>query len=126
MERWKKVKNFPYWISDKGRVRNAEGRVLRPMSNHASDDYLYVDLRDRGRRRYGRIHILVAEAFLGPMPWDKDLIHHKDFDRTNNVWQNLEYLTFQEHGNAHQRLDNLREEFFNVPTTRPIRRARAA
>lgn len=38
------------------------------------------------------VHVLVVEAFLGPKPKGYE-VNHKDLDKTNNHYKNLEYLT---------------------------------
>ena len=50
-----------------------------------------------------RVHVLVAEAFLGDS--DGRDIHHIDGDRTNNSVQNLVYLSHQNHMLLHSGLD---------------------
>ncbi len=46
--------------------------------------------------RYGvRVHILVAEAWIGPRK-PKIHVNHKDLDKTNNHIDNLEYATPKE------------------------------
>lgn len=42
-----------------------------------------------------RLHVLVAEAFIGPRP-DGLEVHHIDHDRMNPRVDNLEYVTHQE------------------------------
>jgi hypothetical protein len=46
------------------------------------------------------VHQLVAEYFVDN-PQNKTVVHHKDFDKTNNHASNLEWLTKQEHGRIH-------------------------
>jgi hypothetical protein len=41
------------------------------------------------------VHVLVAEAFLGPRPEGQE-VNHKDFERTNNRLANLEWVTKKE------------------------------
>lgn len=45
-----------------------------------------------GRGRNRSVHVLVAEAFLGPRP-DGLMVCHNDNDPTNNVVANLRYDT---------------------------------
>lgn len=42
------------------------------------------------------VHVLVAEAFIGPAPADDHQINHKDGDKQNNRDSNLEWVTQSE------------------------------
>jgi hypothetical protein len=61
----------------------------------ATRGYLSLVTVWSGRRRSVRVHVLVAEAFLGPRPPGMD-INHKDAVKTNNRPENLEYVTHTE------------------------------
>ena len=45
------------------------------------------------KRKTHKIHKLVAQAFLGDMPYDCTQVNHKDGDKTNCKVSNLEYMT---------------------------------
>ena len=67
-ERWLPVVGYEglYDVSDLGRVRNSHtGRVMAPSRSGA---YLGVKLCRDGAVTRHRIHRLVGEAFLGPLP----------------------------------------------------------
>lgn len=51
-----------------------------------------------GRGNSRCVHMLVAEAFLGPRPIGQE-VRHKDDDRTNPRLDNLEYGTRQDNVN---------------------------
>ena len=102
-----------YEVSSHGRVRRllvtarwaANGpRLLTPFKVQG---YPTVNLCDLdGRRRRFAVHILVAQAFLGPRPEGYD-VSHEDGSRDNNYIGNLKYRTRQGnmlmmhvHGNA--------------------------
>lgn len=109
-ERWLPVVGLEglYEVSDQGRVRSLDRIVTQPnrwrdrgaetvsrrlagrmQPIHSDGRYLYVVL---GRRRKARVHILVAEAFLGQRP-DGLWTLHWDDDRDNCRLSNLRYGT---------------------------------
>lgn len=68
------------------------------MSNTNKDGwYFTVNLFDcNGRRKTERIHRLVAKEFIGEIPKGYQ-VHHKDRNKQNNRFDNLEILTCREH-----------------------------
>ena len=97
MEEWRLCFGGLYAVSNQGRVRR-EQPGPRTRANHhlrpfLRSGYPSVELFDgSGRRKPVRVHVLVAEAFLGPRPDGLD-INHKDGKKTNNWDSNLEYVT---------------------------------
>ena len=99
-EEWRKVEDWPYEVSDFGRVRRVGGgkgtRLGKPMVPfHNPNDYERVTLHVDGRRSHVSVHSLVTAAFLGACPEGKER-NHKDGDKRNNALSNLEYLTRSE------------------------------
>lgn len=97
-ELWKTFRNGYYEVSNFGNVRRAKpgsnathvGRTLKAHAN--SDGYMRVTTyKNRSARNY-YVHVLVARKFIGPCPKDKE-VNHKDLDKANNKWTNLEYRT---------------------------------
>lgn len=107
IEIWKDIEGFEglYQVSNKGRVRSLDryiwnhkqkGKVLKPQSKN--NKYLQVSLSNKGSEKkckHTYIHILVAKAFI-PNPRGCTQVNHKDFDKTNNHVENLEWVTQQE------------------------------
>jgi hypothetical protein len=88
MEEWRSVARHPrYEVSNFGRIRNAYRNVI--LHGWISDGYIRVKL---GRKIQAFVHILVAEAFLGPCPTGQET-RHKDGNRGNPHLTNLEYGT---------------------------------
>ena len=74
----------------KGGVRNAKGKTLKPYKNKTG--YFYVDIQIKGIRKKFTIHRLVAEHFVSGYK-DGLEVNHKDCDKTNNHYTNLEWVT---------------------------------
>jgi len=107
-EIWKDIEGYEglYQISNKGRVKSLVTRtntgrmvkrslILRPRSNHG---YLYVSLAKDKTYRNKFVHRLVGQAFVSN-PENKPCINHKDENKGNNFYQNLEWVTQKENAN---------------------------
>lgn len=104
-EIWKDIAGFEgiYQVSSLGRVRSLTrkvwnytkpGRVLKPHMK--PNGYLQVSLKSPERsEKHFYIHRAVAEAFI-PNPKGLRQVNHKNFDKTDNRVENLEWVTPQE------------------------------
>lgn len=100
-EEWRPCPSFPeFEASSLGRVRNSETKRVRQITMDRSR-YALVGFRREGKIVARSLHVLVADAFLGPRPLRHE-VRHLDGDRTNNAPSNLEYGTARE--NARDRL----------------------
>lgn len=102
MRVWKDIAGFEgrYQVSSDGFVRSLpeidtagcfrHGRILRPKINEKG--YFCVVLSDR---RTHKVHRLVAEAFV-PKQDGKPQVNHKDGEKLNNRFGNLEWATNSE------------------------------
>jgi hypothetical protein len=99
-EEWRDVVGFEgyYLVSSRGRVKNiatgkgrAVGRILKPSLNQG---YPQVMLCKNSQTTTRKVHILVSAAFLGPCPEGNE-VNHIDRCRSNNLADNLEYITHQ-------------------------------
>lgn len=97
-EEWKPIPGYEgmYEISNWGRVKSylycnsqkTSERILVP--EHTLNGYYRVTLcKDRKEKRY-MIHRLVAQAFV-PNPSSLTQVNHKDEDKVNNYFENLEW-----------------------------------
>lgn len=97
-EEWRDVPDYPaYEVSSLGRVRRKTdsatsrgGRMLGHIDR--TGGYISLSLSRDGRAKHMSMHRIVAAAFIGPCPPDKQ-VNHKDGDKQNNRPGNLEYLT---------------------------------
>ena len=101
-ETWKWVKGFEgiYQISSLGRLKSfkkyEEGYILSEKNQKGG--YLSVVLTDnkQKKKRYTRIHVLVAESFIGEIPKGYH-VHHIDDNKQNNTVSNLEIIHPKQH-----------------------------
>lgn len=105
-EEWRGIvydnKKWPYEVSTLGGVRRSEpvigpgsnmtyvGKILKSSRN--SSGYLTVSLCRNGQRKSQCVHRLVLEAFVGPCPEGMEC-NHIDGIKTNNCFENLEWVT---------------------------------
>lgn len=109
-EEWKELLGYEgiYLISSYGRIKSISrqvdigkgklrwyfGRDMRLSPN--TKGYLQIVLVNRkGIRKTDRVHRLVAKTFI-PNPDNKSFINHKDLNKKNNYYCNLEWCTHQE------------------------------
>jgi hypothetical protein len=106
MEHWKTVEGYEsqYQVSNYGRVRSLPrkikssyeasrqipGRVLKPRNNGYG--YLHVCFSNKGTTKHKYIHRLVAGNFV-PNPHQYLEVNHLDGDKTNNVRENLAWVS---------------------------------
>lgn len=106
MEEWRPVKGWEssYEVSNMGNVRSLDrvvidkngvrrsvyGRMFT-KSKH-TNGYYFVNLCRENSTLMRDVHRLVAEAFLQHDDY-KNVVHHKDHNRTNNCVENLQWVT---------------------------------
>ena len=92
---WKPVVGYEglYEVSENGEVRNVKTqKVLSPRN---STSYSMLALFNNGKRKDLKVHRLVAKSFL-PNPQNKPQVNHKDGNKLNNHFENLEWCTNSE------------------------------
>lgn len=89
---WRTVKEYErYEVNTKGEIRHKKRKhILTPRKN--SGGYLYVSFNIEGKRKNFAVHRIVANAFI-PNPNGYSKVNHKDYDRTNNNVDNLEWVS---------------------------------
>ncbi len=95
MENWKKLVYGTYEISDLGRLRNTRSGKFLATDGGQRCKYIVVQLSSFGIKKMFYLHVLVANAFLGPCPYGKE-VNHKDGVKRNCMVKNLEYTTHVE------------------------------
>lgn len=99
-EIWKPIKEYEgyYEVSNRGRVRGLDrilsnnyrwpGRIMKFKTNRYG--YYSICLHKNGIKDERRVHRLVMEAFVGPLPV-KGHTRHLDGNKLNNCLENLAY-----------------------------------
>ena len=99
-EEWKPIEGYEglYEVSNMGRVKSLNYRMTgKEGIMKGGDDghgYLSVNLWKDGKANKGKIHRLVAQAFL-ENPQNLPEVNHKNEDKTDNRVENLEWCTKQ-------------------------------
>ena len=141
-EIWKDIEGYEgiYQVSNLGRVRSLDrnvpnynaagyvgtkilrGKILKPHKM-ANNGYMEVHLKRNGQGNHGRIHRLVAEAFI-PNPGNLPEINHKDEDKTNNRADNLEWCDGQYNSNYGTRLirisETMKGNYYNMRSVQQL------
>lgn len=104
---WIGIQGFPnYMVSDDGRVSNANTDNVLSEEVH-DGGYKTVRLYKDGKVNKKYVHRLVAQAFL-PNFTNKPIVNHKDSNKQNNHYTNLEWCSHQ--GNVRHAIDKGNKE----------------
>lgn len=92
------IKGLEYWlISDDGQVKHQyTGRYKKPVQNNCGYFQYHFTNILTGEKKWLKIHRLVALTYIGPPPTQKHEINHKDGNKGNNHYTNLEWVTHSE------------------------------
>ena len=80
---------------------NAKGRTLKPATDKKG--YLRVAFKQLGKHTTFKVHRLVAQLFVNN-DFNKPMVNHKDGNKKNNNFENLEWVTNSE--NIQHAFDN--------------------
>lgn len=97
-EIWKDIEGTDgkYQVSNLGRVKSIQGKregFIKPEINIGG--YLTVHLRVNHKNLNRVVHRLMMKAFI-PNPENKPFVNHKDGNKLNNSFENLEWCTASE------------------------------
>lgn len=113
-ERWKPVQGFEgyYQVSDQGRVRSVPRKACKhcgyrgkpeqylKLSQSPKFPYALVNMSKPGmgaRKSVSiTLHRLVALHFVKGRTPERNIVNHKDCDKTNSKATNLEWVTYSE------------------------------
>lgn len=95
-EIWKDIPNYEglYRISNYGRIFMINRNRLKAFGDNMRG-YYHVSLTKNGVQKIYKVHRLVATLFV-ENPNNKPQVNHKDGVKTNNFFENLEWVTLQE------------------------------
>lgn len=106
MEKWLDAKGLEgrYEVSNYGRLRNKITGNIRNVKPHKSNTaagtpkvgYMRTPIVSNRMIRIYYLHRMVMEAFCPVEGLEKLHVNHKDFDTTNNMLENLEWVTPKE------------------------------
>lgn len=90
-EIWKDIEGYEglYQVSNLGNVKSVKNGLLKPGNSRG---YRRVTIYDNGKPHSFTIHRLVAKAFI-PNPENLPCVNHKDENKHNNCYTNLEWCT---------------------------------
>lgn len=109
---WKDIKDYEglYQISNSGKVKSIKtNTILKPS---VTMGYEKVYLYKNGKRKYVRVHRLVAEAFVYKNEGCSE-VNHIDENRANNNANNLEWVTPKQNSNHGKRNSKIKNSLVN-------------
>ena len=131
LEQWRPVKGYEnYAVSSLGRVKSVEKtckskcgsvrrvreRVLTPaLRGRKGDEYFIVTLSKDGVEKVYGVHVLVALAFpeICGLPFEGAQCNHIDEVKTNNVPENLNWMTPAQNSNHGTRNERIAKALTN-------------
>lgn len=94
-EIWKESTEVPrYEVSSLGNVRFTDTKKPKYTYKHKSG-YIHLTYKESGKQKSKKVHRLVAKEFCDN-PESKHCVNHRDGDKSNNVFYNLEWCTHKE------------------------------
>lgn len=82
------------WKDNISKAKKGVGKGFRTNSNGY---YEFTMGENKGRH----IHVVKMEELIGRRIYRNECVHHKDRNKLNNNIENLELMTFSEHGKLH-------------------------
>lgn len=114
MEEWRNIKDYEnYEVSNLGRVRNKNGKILKQQLRHGYYDVGLYNKYHQNQPKLLKVHRLVAQAFI-PNLNNYPCINHKDENKLNNNIDNLEWCTYSYNCNYGHRNDTRKRQVLKL------------
>jgi len=99
IEVWKKYFDWPYMVSNLGRVTDMKGNIKVLQKHKCKKDYYYrITLYNNGVKKKEYVHRMVGFLFVDG--YDNSIkrteINHLNKDTLNNIVENLQWVTHSE------------------------------
>lgn len=93
-EEWKTIEEYPsYEISNLGNIASYKGKNRRLLGTFNNPEgYKFAYLYKDSKKHSVQVHRLVAKYFV-QNPNNFDFVNHKDEDKSNNIFTNLEWCS---------------------------------
>lgn len=110
---WKDIKslNCKYQVSKSGKVRNKKTRKILKQQKSKCGYQILTVRPSKNEQKNISVHQVVAETYIGQRPKGY-VVNHKDGNKQNNNYKNLEYVTSREN-NIHALKKGLRKPAHN-------------
>lgn len=92
---WRKVDSLPYEVNNLGEIRHEKTKRPRKLWTDKLGYIMFGYNAGKGKMRSLYVHTVVAQAFI-PNLDDKPQVNHIDRNPSNNIVENLEWVTPQE------------------------------
>lgn len=88
-------------ITEYGEIKNLSTNHIYKHSVHKTGYYVvYLPMGTRGKTKATRVHKAVAETYI-PNPQNLPFVHHKDENKRNPCYTNLEWVTAKRNTEYH-------------------------
>lgn len=121
---WGNIQSFDIMINHySGSKRVREGKILT-KNVYAKNMYYVVVLCKNKKQERVSIHLLVLELFVSQRPGLKYRGNHKDLDKLNNYYKNLEWVTDRENTSHYYSTIKKASKFIGVTLKKDANRAK--
>jgi hypothetical protein len=103
-EIWKKIDEYEYFVSNRGRVKNTKNYIMKQHLN--KDGYFRIGLSNNNKHKNFLVSRLVAIAFI-PNPHNLPQADHMNKNRTDNNVDNLRWVTSMENNQSVNKTVNI-------------------
>jgi predicted XRE-type DNA-binding protein len=113
-EIWKTIENFSdYQVSSFGRVKSLKFKKEKILKlGKTKKGYFIVVLCKNGIYKTKNVHVLIYETFYNNKLKLNECVHHKDENKENNYYENLEKISVSKHSSFHNK--EKRNHFYRI------------